>query len=91
MPKMQYAHGALRPEREQVHELARQMQVRDSDDPALLDLLQEVGVTHVYVGQKQGRVNYAGDHTIDPERLAASPNYELLYHQDRVWVFEINR
>lgn len=59
------------------------------DDPALLALLQAEGVTHVYVGQRQGRVNSSGENAINPHLLAESPSYRLVYQQDRVWIFEV--
>jgi len=43
------------------------------------------------VGQRQGWVNYGGPYVLEPEQLLASPNYRLVYHQDRVWVFELQR
>jgi hypothetical protein len=75
--------------RQRIQELARQAQERGPDDPELLALLRREGVTHVYVGQRQGRVNYAGEKIIHPEQLVKSPNYSLVYRQDRVWVFEV--
>jgi hypothetical protein len=77
------------PYRQQVEDLAHLAQTRDPDDPALLDLLRQQGVTHVYVGQRQGRVNYNGPNLLDPGKLLASPHYRPIYHQDRVWIFEI--
>jgi len=56
--------------------------------PEVLAMLQERGVTYVYLGQRQGRVNYGGPYMLEPEQLLASPNFQLVYHQDRVWVFE---
>jgi hypothetical protein len=73
-----------------VNELSRQVREFGPDDEAVLALLQEEGVTHVYIGQRQGRVNYAGSDVLDPNELLDSPNYRLRYHQDRVWIFELN-
>jgi hypothetical protein len=42
----------------------------------------------VYIGQRRGRVNYAGPDVLDPALLAQSPLFRAIYHQDRVWVFE---
>jgi len=72
-----------------VNEFARQVQGADMDDPAVLSLLQERRVTHVFIGQKQGRVNYAGDAVLDAEALDNSPHYRAVYHQDRVRIFEV--
>ncbi|MDD3827992.1 MAG: hypothetical protein PHY79_18655 [Anaerolineae bacterium] len=65
--------------------------VHDSalDDPALLALLRAEGVTHVYVGQRQGRVNSSGENAINPHLLAESASYRLVYQQDRVWIFQV--
>jgi len=72
-----------------IQELNRLVHESSPDDPDLLALLQAEGVTHVYVGQRQGRVNYSGENAIDPQLLAESPNYRLVYHQDRVWIFQV--
>lgn len=73
---------------QQVEGLAHQVQERPVDDPETLALLKERGVTHVYVGQQQGRVNYSGPDALDPAGLLHSPHYRLAYRQDRVWIFE---
>jgi hypothetical protein len=53
------------------------------------DRMTECGITHVYVGQRQGRVNYSGPYVIDPLQLLSDEHYQLIYHQDRVWMFEL--
>ena len=58
------------------------------DHPEVLRLLQERGVTHAYIGQQQGGVNSPGP-LLPVEALLASPHYRPVYHQDRVWIFEI--
>jgi len=45
----------------------------------------------VYIGQRQGRVNYGGPYVLDPQQLLADPNFRLAYHQDRVWIFQIQQ
>jgi hypothetical protein len=50
----------------------------------------DFGVTHVYVGQGQGRVAAQElDPILKPAELAAHPAFDLLYHQDRVWIFAL--
>jgi len=58
------------------------------DHPDVLRLLQERGVTHAYIGQLQGAVNSPGP-LLPLDELLASPHYRPVYHQDRVWIFEI--
>jgi hypothetical protein len=71
-----------------VNTLTTEIQNKGVTHPDVLALLRARGVTYVYVGQRQGRVNYGGPHVIDPEQLLASPNFRLVYHQDRVWIFK---
>jgi len=47
------------------------------------------GITHVYIGQRQGRVNYAGPYVLKPTELLADSRFRLVYREDRVWVFEV--
>lgn len=75
--------------REWVNDLTRQIQEVGVDDPATLALLRERGVTHLFIGQQQGRVNYNGPDVLDLNALLHSAHYIPLYHQDRVWVFEV--
>ncbi|MDY6877943.1 MAG: DUF6541 family protein [Chloroflexota bacterium] len=77
--------------REWVNDLTRQIQGMGIDDPATLTMLQERGITHVYIGQQQGRVNYGGPDVLDPETLLGSTRYQLVYYQDRVQVFRLVR
>jgi len=72
-----------------INEVTRQIQEAGMNHPATRDLLKAHGVTHVYIGQRRGRVNYGGPHVLDPARLLESEFYYPSYHQDRVWIFEI--
>lgn len=56
--------------------------------PDGLALLKQNGIDYVYVGQRQGRVNYGGS-TIAPAQMLAHPSFAPVYHQDRVWIFRL--
>jgi hypothetical protein len=56
--------------------------------PAWAQSLKEAGITHIYVGQRQGRVNYGGPN-LSPPQLLANPALRLVYHEDRVYLFEV--
>lgn len=90
LPPLTYvAEEGPRPEyRLWVNGLTAALQGSQLDDERALAALREHGVTHVYIGQRQGRVNYFGPDVLDPARLAANPAFRAIYHQDRVWVFE---
>jgi hypothetical protein len=75
--------------REWVNEMTAQIQTAGIGDPETAALLKERDITHVYVGQQQGRVNYGGPHVLDPRVMVESERYDPVYHVDRVWVFEV--
>jgi hypothetical protein len=72
-----------------VNDLTRQIQEHGVDDPETVDELRAREITHVYIGQQQGRVNYIGPHVLSSEELLQSSYYRPIYHQDQVWVFEL--
>jgi hypothetical protein len=76
--------------REWVNEVTAQIQAAGIDDRETAALLEDRGITHVYVGQQQGRVNYGGPHVLDPEAMLESEWYRPMYHRDRVWVFKVD-
>jgi len=57
-----------------------------------LDFIRELkarGITHVYIGQREGTVNYSGSQVIQPDTMLLEDNYDLIYHEDNVWIFQI--
>ncbi len=73
-----------------VNELPRQVQTAGLTTHDTLAMLRARGVTHIYVGQRGGRVNYRGPHVIDPAALQASKDFSLAYEANDVWIFELN-
>ena len=76
---------------EEMVELVARLEAHGPTTPEGLAKICAAGVTHVYVGQGQGKV--AKEHLkpfLNPPDLAKSPYFELVYHQDRVWVFTIS-
>jgi hypothetical protein len=63
--------------------------MRGLQDPAVLAMLRERGVTHVYIGQRRGGAVSSDPLDIQPANLLASPHFRPIYHEDRVWVFEL--
>jgi hypothetical protein len=72
-----------------ISDLTAVLQEKGLIHPDSLAVLQERGVSHVYIGQQQGRVNSIGAYAFQPEELLSSDYYQPIYHQDRVWVFEL--
>ena len=74
--------------RQWVNALTAEIQSKGINHPDVLAMLDERRVTHVYIGQQQGLVGYEGP-SLSPQEMLASPHYSLIYHQDRVWIFEV--
>ncbi|MBN1668442.1 MAG: hypothetical protein JW862_15210, partial [Anaerolineales bacterium] len=74
--------------RQSLHTIPDALAAAGPDSEQVLALLTAEGITHIYVGQQQGQVNSAGP-TLDPIALQASPYYQVIYHQDRVWIFAV--
>lgn len=66
----------------------RMIEAHGITHPMTIEILSEYGVTHVYIGQQQGSVNYAGPLRLNPAELQKDPHFDPIYHQDRVWIFE---
>ena len=75
--------------RKEVNSLLQGIQDKGLGDPEIIRELKERSVTHLYIGQKQGTVNYSGPLSFQAEQLLASPHFRPIYHQDRVRIFEV--
>jgi hypothetical protein len=74
--------------RSSLHSLAREIIEYDFGDPELIESLDLQRITHIYIGQRQGSINHSNGFLI-VEQLVEEPYYELLYHQDCVWIFRV--
>ena len=74
-----------------INQLAKVVQEIGPTDPSVLQMLRDNQITHVYIGQMQGRVNYTGPGVLDPNQMVRDPDFKVIYHQDRVWIFAINQ
>lgn len=52
-------------------------------------ILCDWGITHAYVGQAHGYVGFGAQQLYSPDELLNSPAFELLYHEDRVYIFRL--
>ncbi|MFC2054071.1 hypothetical protein ACFLV7_07205 [Chloroflexota bacterium] len=75
--------------REYVNALTISVRSKGIDDPDILEMLSDRGITHVFIGQRQGSVNSPSP-LLDSDQLNASQHFNPIYHQDRVWIFEID-
>jgi hypothetical protein len=54
-----------------------------------IKLLCDYGITHVYIGQKQGVVGNSSKPLFTPTDLASSDVFKMIYHQDRVYIYSV--
>jgi hypothetical protein len=45
------------------------------------------GITHIYIGQGQGKISTDRYQLFSPDDFLLSPNFEAIYNQDRVFIF----
>lgn len=72
---------------QETNDLIRDISRKGINHPEVLKDLLERGVSHVYIGQQQGRVN--GPPLLDAQTILNSSAFRLIYHKNLVWVFEI--
>lgn len=89
LPPLNYGmeQGPFPEYRQWINELTAIIQAKGIDDPQVLDMLAERGVTHVYIGQQEGKVNNAHP-LITVESLIDSPHYQQIFNLDQVRIFE---
>lgn len=75
---------------ERLVELVAHLEAHLPSSPAGLRRLCEWGITHVYIGQGQGKVGSGATQLFAPADFADASEFETIYHQDRVWVFALN-
>jgi len=74
---------------QKVIDLEAALENKGIDSQAGIDKLCEFGVTHIYIGQKQGNVANNGKPLFTPDELAASDVFQMIYHQDRVYIYSV--
>lgn len=73
---------------QKTNQLIRLIKEQSIDSDIVHQELKARQVTHIYVGHLHGKDLTNGELFLT-EDLLASSNYHLVYHQDRVWIFEI--
>ena len=73
-----------------VVDLVAGLETNPPASPAGIKWLCENGISHVYIGQRQGKVGDQAKQLFDPDSFYHSSAYKLLYHQDRVMIFVVD-
>jgi hypothetical protein len=71
-----------------INALNKEIQQKGINHPDVLTMLEERNINQIYLGQQQGQVNNpSGGFTV--QEILSNPNFEPIYHQDRVWIFQV--
>jgi hypothetical protein len=89
----QYALVAERPTdpgySQQVVQLVANLETAAPASPQGLQYLCAWGISHIYVGQGQGKVGLDARQLFSPETLATASPLDLVYQRDRVYIFAL--
>jgi hypothetical protein len=69
--------------------LVRELEATAPGSAEGLRLLCENRITHVYIGQTQGKTGSPARQLYKPEDFLKHPAFEKIYHQDRVYLFAL--
>jgi hypothetical protein len=91
LPPLNYAfeQGPRSDYIEWINELTIDIQNKGIAHPDILSLLRERGISFVYFGQRHGQIGAGEPSIFEPVQLLADPSFQLVYQQDRVWIFQI--
>lgn len=74
---------------EQVVNLTASLESTGLDTSEGLNIICDQDISHIYIGQGQGKIGSGAQPLFSPQELESSPHYELIYHQDRVYIFSL--
>lgn len=91
LPPLNYGaeRGPSEDYRKWINQLTTDINNYGINHPNVVEELLKRKITHIYIGQQQGRVNSFAP-LLKPEELLKNPVFRPIYHQDRVWIFEIS-
>jgi hypothetical protein len=71
-----------------VNTLTREIQSKGIQDATILSELRDRQISYLYIGQRQGVLSNNAP-LFTAAQLLSDPAFHLVYHQDRVWIFQI--
>lgn len=76
--------------KQQVVTLVVDLETVSPNSPAGLDILCSWGITHIYIGQGQGKVGAGVRQLFAPNDFENSPYFTRIYQQDRIFIYAFN-
>lgn len=95
IPPLLYAAERLAPgiDRDSFRQIEIEVRASGGDPNRLREALCRAGVSHVYLGERRGRVGFGATPLVPEAWLAGNPDFELLFQQGnaQVWRFDAGR
>jgi alpha-L-rhamnosidase len=76
---------------QRVVDLVARLEQTPPVSPAGVRTLCDWGITHVYIGQRQGKVGVGATQLFSPNSFIDSVYFQQVYHQDRVYVLAMDQ
>lgn len=74
---------------QQLVDLIAHLEKHSPSSPAGIQRLCELSITHVYIGQRAGKVGSGAVQLFAADDLAGSTFFQPVYHEDGVWIFAL--
>lgn len=92
IPPMSYATEKITPQtdRAEIRQLILDVSASAGNPDLLNPILCNAGITHVYIGQRQGQVGYGSQSLIPAMWLEENSDFKLLHQEDQaqIWLFD---
>lgn len=76
--------------RQIIVDLVEFLETHEAVEKESVEYLCDFGITHIYIGQGQGLTGAGVSQLFSPTEFLANPDdYHLIYHQDRIYIFEL--
>lgn len=75
----------------EVAKLVELLEEGKPDDKEVIQALCRWGISHVYIGQRQGKVSVDGFQLFSPAEFSGNPYFTQIYHVDQVHIFALEQ
>ncbi len=91
----QYAYGveeeSIEGQMEEYVNLVKVLEEYQISHPTAIIEICKHRITHVYIGQRQGRIGASTQQLFAPEDMISTAEFSPIYHQDRVYIFRFTQ
>jgi hypothetical protein len=74
-----------------VVQLVGQLEDAEVSSPESMAMICKWGITHVYIGQRQGKASFEAAQLFSPEEFLNNPDFSQVYQKDHVHIFALKQ